>query len=69
MLHFMGQSKAQVQPRYSGWENKLHFDVRSWKYHGHDFQPATVSDQVNYKVKIDQVGKTPDSDFCPILLS
>lgn len=64
----MGQSKTQVQPRYSRWENKLHLDGRSWKYRGRDFQPATVSDQVNYKVKIDQLGKTPDSDLCPILL-
>lgn len=38
------------------------------KYCGHDFHPATVADQVNYKIKVNQVGKIPDFDICLILL-
>ena len=48
-------------------ENKLHLDGRSWKYCGHDFQPATIAYQVNYKIKIDQVGKIPILTSVPYL--
>lgn len=32
---------------------------------GHDFQPTTAADQVDYRIKVDQVGKMPDSNFSP----